>query len=72
MRLHGIPHSTNVDRVALALGLKGVAYERVDHDPADRGALRALSGQDLVPVLELGDGRVMTESMDIVTWIDRT
>jgi glutathione S-transferase len=72
MRLHAIPFSTNVDRVALALGLKGVAHERVEHHRADRSALRTLSGQDLVPVLELDDGRVLTESMDIVAWIDRT
>jgi maleylpyruvate isomerase len=73
MRLHGIPHSTNVDRVALALGLKGVALDaRIDHDPADRTALQALSGQELVPVLETDDGRLLTESMDIVAWIDDT
>jgi maleylpyruvate isomerase len=73
MRLHGIPHSTNVDRVALALGLKGVALDaRIEHDPADRTALQALSGQELVPVLETDDGRLLTESMDIVAWIDDT
>lgn len=72
MRLHAIPFSTNVDRVALALARKGVAYERVDHAPADRAAIRALSGQDLVPVLELDDGRTLTESMDIVAWVDAT
>ena len=73
MRLHGIPHSTNVARVTLALGLKGVVLdERVDHDPADRAAVVALSGQPLVPVLETDDGRVLTGSMAIVDWIDAT
>ena len=73
MRLHTIPHSTNVERVALALGLKGLpAPEWVDHDPADRSAIRAVSGQDLVPVLETDDGRVLTDSMPIVAWIDAT
>jgi hypothetical protein len=33
----------------------------VDHDPADRSAIRALSGQDLVPVMEL-DGEVVSDS----------
>jgi glutathione S-transferase len=73
MRIHAIPHSTNVRRVALALGLKGVAVDEwVQHDPGDRSALRALSGQDLVPVVETDDGRVLTDSMPIVAWIDAT
>ena len=73
MRLHAIPHSTNVERVTLALGLKGVpAPEIVEHDPADRSPIRAVSGQDLVPVLETDDGQVLTDSMAIVTWIDAT
>jgi len=72
MRLHAIPHSTNVLRVALALGLKGVAVEHVLHAPGDRAAIREVSGQELVPVLETGDGRVLTDSMTIVAWIDAT
>jgi maleylpyruvate isomerase len=72
MRLHAIPFSTNVERVTLALGLKGVGVQRIDHDPADRSAIRAVSGQELVPVLETGDGRILTDSMPIVAWIDAT
>lgn len=73
MRIHAIPHSTNVQRVALALGLKGVAVDEwVQHDPGDRAGIRAVSGQDLVPVVETGDGRVLTDSMAIVAWIDAT
>lgn len=73
MRIHGIPHSTNVQRVALALGLKGVAIDEwVMHAPDDRAGVRAVSGQDLVPVLETDDGRVLTDSMPIVAWIDAT
>jgi maleylpyruvate isomerase len=73
MRLHGIPHSTNVARVALALGLKGVALDaRIDHPPDDRSAVVALSGQPRVPVLETDDGRILTDSMAIVDWIDQT
>ena len=51
MRVFRIPFSTNVERVALALGHKGVAVEWVDVDPADRSPVRDVSGQDLVPVL---------------------
>ena len=54
LRVHRIPHSTNVERVALALAHKGLAVDWVDVDPADRSPLVALSGQDLVPVLEAG------------------
>ena len=73
MRIHAIPHSTNVHRVALALGLKGVAVDEwVQHTPEDRTGVRAVSGQDLVPVLETDDGQVLVDSMPIVAWIDQT
>lgn len=70
LRCHRIPLSTNVERVSLAAGLKGVAIDWVDHDPADRSALRALSGQDLVPVLETGDGTVLHDSPQILLWLE--
>jgi glutathione S-transferase len=70
MRMHRIPHSTNVVRVALAAAYKGILVEYVDHDPADRGAIRALSGQDLVPVVELG-GEVLVDSSRIVERLER-
>jgi glutathione S-transferase len=73
MRIHAIPHSTNVHRVALALGLKGVAVDEwVRHTPEDRAGVRAVSGQDLVPVLETDAGHVLVDSMPIVAWIDQT
>jgi maleylpyruvate isomerase len=73
MRLHAIPHSTNVRRVQLALGLKGLVLdELVQHAPEDRTGVLAVSGQELVPVLETDDGRVLTDSMAIVAWIDAT
>jgi maleylpyruvate isomerase len=65
LRVHRIPFSTNVERVALAAGHKGLEIEWVDHDPRDRSAIRALSAQELVPVLEL-DGEVVIDSMRIV------
>lgn len=66
LRVHRIPYSTNVERVAIAAACKGVAVEWVDHDPADRSAIRALSGQDLVPVAELPGGEIVFDSMAIV------
>lgn len=69
MRVHRIPYSTNVERVALAAAIKGVEVEWIDHDPADRAAIVALSGQPLVPVAEL-DGGVVTDSMRIVARLE--
>jgi glutathione S-transferase len=69
VRLYRIPFSTNVERVALALGHKGLAVEYVDVDPADRSAVRRISGQDLVPVLD-DDGRIVVDSMAIVAYLE--
>jgi glutathione S-transferase len=55
MRCYRIPFSTNVERVALAAGHKGLALDWVDVDPADRSPVEAVSGQTLVPVLVDGD-----------------
>jgi glutathione S-transferase len=69
IRVHRIPFSTNVERVALACGHKGVAVEWVDHDAADRSAIVALSGQELVPVLEAGD-EIVADSPAILEWLE--
>jgi glutathione S-transferase len=70
VRVHRVPFSTNVERVALAAAHKGVAVEWVDHDEDDRSAIRALSGQDLVPVAEL-DGQVIADSPVILRELER-
>ena len=70
IRVHRIAYSTNVERVALAAGIKGVEVEWVDHDPADRSAIAALSGQELVPVAEI-EGEVVADSMRIVERLER-
>jgi glutathione S-transferase len=70
LRLHAIPHSTNVERITLALRFKGLDYEVVMHDPADRSVLVKLSGQDLVPVLE-DDGRVVHDSPVVLRHLER-
>jgi glutathione S-transferase len=70
LRVHRVPFSTNVERVALAAAHKGIAVEWVDHDPADRSAIRALSGQDFVPVAEL-DGQVIVDSPVILRELER-
>ncbi len=69
LRVYRIPFSTNVERVALALGHKGIEVEWADVDPADRSPVVAASGQPLVPVLE-ADGEVVSDSTAIVEWLE--
>jgi glutathione S-transferase len=71
IRVYRIPHSTNVERVALALGHKRVEVEWVDVDPADRTPVREVSGQDLVPVLVDEDERVLPDSTAIIEELER-
>ncbi len=69
LRVHRIAYSTNVERVALALAHKGLTPSWVEVDPGDRGAVIALSGQDLVPVLETPDA-VISDSTAILRWLE--
>ena len=64
-----IPFSTNVERIALAAGHKGVAIEWIDVDTNDRSPVEAVSGQSLVPVL-LADGEVIADSPVILQWLE--
>ena len=70
LRLYAIPFSTNVERVALALGLKGAAVETVLVDPDDRAPVVRVSGQPLVPVL-VDDAHVVSDSTAILEYLDR-
>jgi glutathione S-transferase len=69
LRVYRIPFSTNVERVALAAGHKGMAIEWIEVDPADRAPVVAASGQDLVPVLD-HDGRIVFDSTAILHYLD--
>ena len=69
LRLYRAPWSTNVERVALALALKGVETESVWISYADRSPVVAVSGQPLVPVIE-HDGDVLHDSMAIIAWLE--
>jgi glutathione S-transferase len=70
VRIWRIPFSTNVERVALALGHKGLTADWVEVEPADRSEVERLSGQPLVPVLEL-DGRLIADSTAIIEELER-
>ena len=68
-RLYRIPWSTNVERVALALGHKGLEAEWVDVDPHDRSEVERVSGQSLVPVL-VENSRVVFDSTEILRYLE--
>ena len=69
IRCYRIPFSTNVERVALAAGHKGIEIEWIDVDPDDRAAVEAVSGQPLVPVLVAGD-EIVHDSPRILEWLE--
>ena len=73
MILHGYWRSGAAYRVRIALALKGLAYEQVNHDLRTGGqadpAYAALNPQRLVPALEV-DGLVLTQSVAILEWLD--
>lgn len=63
-------------RVRIGLNLKGLAYE---YAPVDLVAgqqqspeYHAVNAQDLVPSIELEDGRVLTQSLAILEWLEET
>ena len=69
LTLYRMKYSTNVERVELALGHKGLEARSVWVDPQDRSEVRRVSGQDLVPVL-LDDAQVVIDSMEIVRYLE--
>lgn len=73
LTLHGYWRSSAAYRVRLALGLKGLAYDRVAHDlrtGAQRSEeYRTLQPQGLVPALETADGTLI-QSPAILEWIE--
>jgi glutathione S-transferase len=66
IRLYRARFSTNVERVALALAHKRLEVESVWIEYSDRSPVERVSGQQLVPVVELEDGAVVLDSMQIV------
>ena len=76
MRLHGYFRSAASWRVRIALNLKGLRADHVPHH-LRRGEQRSpdflrLNPQGLVPVLDLEDGTVLTQSLAIIEWLDET
>ncbi len=69
IRLYGFPYSTNMERVQLALGHKELEAEYVAVPYDDRIAVRAVSGQDLVPVIDHG-GTIVYDSPAILEYLE--
>jgi glutathione S-transferase len=69
VQIYRIPFSTNVERLALAAGHKGLVVDWVDVDPADRSEVERVSGQLLVPVL-VEDGKVVVDSTEILRYLE--
>jgi len=73
IRLHGYWRSGAAYRVRIALGLKGLAYDQVNHDlrTGAQGApdYAALNPLKLVPALEY-EGEVLIQSSAIIEWLD--
>ncbi|MFL5894767.1 MAG: glutathione S-transferase family protein [Thermoleophilaceae bacterium] len=70
LRLYRAPWSTNCERVAIALAYKGLETESVWIDYGHRAPVEAVSGQPLVPVVEL-DGEVVFDSTRILRRLEQ-
>ena len=75
LTLHRAWQSSAAYRVRIALNLKGLAYETVPVNLVSSQHLEPpyanLNPQRLVPALE-ADGRVLTQSLAILEWLDET
>jgi maleylacetoacetate isomerase len=76
MKLYGYFRSSASYRVRIALNLKGITLEHVpvhllkDGGQQKSAGHRARNPQALVPVLELDDGTMLTQSLAIIEYLD--
>ena len=72
--LHDYFRSSAAYRVRIALNLKGVEYDRhaVNLVEGEQKAANylALNPQGFVPALDIGGGKVLTQSLAIIEWLD--
>jgi maleylpyruvate isomerase len=76
MRLHNFFRSSTSTRLRAALNLKGLDYEYVAYalrkGENRTAAYLGLNPAGLVPALELDNGKVLTQSLAIIEWLDET
>jgi maleylacetoacetate isomerase/maleylpyruvate isomerase len=76
LKLHSAWRASAPYRVRIGLNLKGVAYKVAPVDlvagQQKSEAYHAVNAQDLVPSLILEDGRVLTQSLSILEWLEET
>lgn len=76
MVLHGYWRSSAAYRVRLALNLKRLSYQQVSHHLREgeqrKPEFLARNPQGLVPVLELSDGTLLTQSLAIIEYLEET
>ena len=69
LKVYRIPFSTNVERVSLAAGHKGLEIDWVDIPEDDRAEVVRVSGQELVPVLD-DDCLILSDSPAILEYLE--
>jgi glutathione S-transferase len=69
MKFHELAPSPNNTKIRMALRFKGIPFEAIAVDPADRGAMLEVSGQELTPVIE-DKGIVLNDSEAILHYLD--
>lgn len=76
LKLHSAWRASAPYRVRIGLNLKGVPYDYVPVDlvagQQQGPAYGAVNAQHLVPAIELEDGRVLTQSLSILEWLEET
>jgi maleylpyruvate isomerase len=78
MKLHTYFRSSASFRVRIALNLKGIAYDAVPAHLVKNGGAQftpeftALNAQQLLPVLQTGEGELITQSLAIMEWLEET
>ena len=73
LTLHCYDHCPYCIRVELTMGFLGLPYDRVVYgygDASETTGPKKLLGKKVLPVLELEDGSMMMESLDIVAYLD--